>query len=263
MVKWLSYLISLLIHEAFHLLAGYLLNKRGIRIALTPVGFRGTWNNFQPEKRTQCIICAAGPLGNLSVAVILMLIPVNSEILRDLARANLFIGVFNLIPLYPMDGGNILLIFLYKYVGSKHTYSILKQIGQVIRIFLLITGLVLIFAYKNPSLFLALIFLPETKSIKRSVNRLNLNALIRRKERIIKKRAYRIRHVLVLKDVRLGEAVLLLDYDQFHIIHIADENLVLLKEISEKQLIDAIVSKSSDATLEEAFLNKSISPQLL
>jgi stage IV sporulation protein FB len=255
MVRWLSFLISLLIHEAFHLITGHLLYKRGIRVSLTPAGFRGTWNNSQPGKRAQCLICAAGPLGNISVAVILMLIPIDIEVLRDLARANLFIGVFNLIPLYPMDGGNILLIFLYKYVGSKRTYSILIQIGRVIRIFLLVTGLVLIFAYRNPSLFLAVIFLPETKSIKRSVNRLNLNALIRRKERIIKKRAYRIRHVLMLKDVRLGEAILLLDYDQFHIIHIADENLVLLKEISEKQLIDAIVSKSSDATLEEAFLN--------
>ena len=85
------------------------------------------------------------------------------------------------------------------------------------------------------------------------MNRLNLNALIRRKERILKK-SYRIRHVLMLKDVKLMEAMLLLDYDQFHIIHIADRELDLIKEITEKQLMDAILEKSSDITLEEAFM---------
>lgn len=254
MIGWSSFLVALLIHEAFHMLAGHLIYKQGIRISLTPAGFRAAWIKSQPGKWAQCVICAAGPFGNLLSAFVFMLIPASTVIFRDLTKANLFIGIFNLIPLYPMDGGNILLVFLYKYVGSKRAYPIMKQTGQGLRIFLLTAGLYLIIRHKNPSLFLTVVFLPEAKSVKRSVNRLNLNALIRRKERILKKRAYCIRHILMLKSVCLGEAILLLEYDQFHIIHIADENLDLIKEISEKQLIDAIISKSSDITLEEAFL---------
>lgn len=255
MDEWICFVVSLLIHEAFHLVTGHLVYKQGFRIFPTPAGFRGRWNNFQPERMEQCMICAAGPLGNLVMAAVFMLVPLNIDILNDLARASLFIGVFNLIPLYPMDGGNILLVFLYYYVGSKRAYLVMKRIGQGIRYFLLIAGLLLIIYYRNPSLFLAVVFLPGKKSIKRSVNRMNLNALIRRRERILKKKAYRIRHILVLKDVRLIEALLLLDYDQFHIIHIANQNLDLIKEITEKQLMDAIVGENSNMTLEEAFLN--------
>lgn len=259
MIEWICFILSLLIHEAFHLLTGHLVYKQGFRLFLTPSGFGGSWKNFQPGKWAQCIICAAGPFGNIAMAAVFMLLPLNIEFLKDLAKANLFIGVFNLIPLYPMDGGNILLVFLYYHVGSKRAYLIMKRTGQGIRVFLLIAGLFLIIYYRNPSLFLAVIFLPGKESIKRSVNRLNLNALIRRKERILKKRVYRIRHILMLKDVRLIEAMLLLDYDQFHIIHIANENLDIIGEITEKQLMDAIVEKSSEITLEEAFLKSSVS----
>jgi len=254
MDEWISFIISLLIHEAFHLIAGRLVYKQGFRIFLTPAGFGGRWNSFQPGKLEQCIICAAGPLGNLAMAAVFLLMPQDNYMFIKLAKASLFIGVFNLIPLYPMDGGNILLVFLYYYAGSKRAYLIMKRTGQGIRFTMLVAGLFLFIYNKNPSLFLAVVFLPGKESIKRSVNRLNLNALIRRKERILKKRAYRIRHVLMLKDVRLIEAMLLLDYDQFHIIHIADKNLDIIKAITEKQLMDAIVGKSSDLTLEEAFL---------
>ena len=164
MIEWISYPISLLIHEAFHLLTACLVYKQGFRIFLTPAGFSGKWKNFQPGRLAQCIICAAGPLGNLAMAAVFALMPFG--IFKDLARAGLFIGIFNMIPLYPMDGGNILLVFLYNYVGSRHAYLIMKRTGQGIRFFLLIAGVFLIIHYRNPSLFLAVIFLPGKESVK-------------------------------------------------------------------------------------------------
>jgi len=83
---------------------------------------------------------------------------------------------------------------------------------------------------------------------------LNLSALLRRRERILKKRVFPVRHILLLKDVNLGEAVLFLDYDRYHIIHIADDNLGILMQITEQQLIDAIMDLNAGKTLEEAFI---------
>jgi len=96
--------------------------------------------------------------------------------------------------------------------------------------------------------------MPGAKSMKRTVKSLNLNALIHRRERILKRRAYPVRHILVLKEVLLGEVLSLLEYDQFHIIHIADETMKLICEITEQQLIDAMVKENAAKTLEEVFL---------
>jgi len=48
--------------------------------------------------------------------------------------------------------------------------------------------------------------------------------------------------------------MLLLDYDKYHIIHIADENLKILLEVTEQQIIDAILEHNVGKTLEEVFL---------
>jgi CRISPR/Cas system-associated endonuclease Cas3-HD len=48
--------------------------------------------------------------------------------------------------------------------------------------------------------------------------------------------------------------MLLLDYDKYHIIHIADENLNILKEVTEQQVIDAILMHNVGKTLGEVFL---------
>lgn len=89
---------------------------------------------------------------------------------------------------------------------------------------------------------------------KRAVKSLNLNALIHRRERILKRSSYPVRHILVLKEVLLGEVLSLIDYDQFHIIHVADKTMKLLCQITEQQLIDAMVEENAAKTVEEVFL---------
>lgn len=248
------YLIAIAIHEAFHILAGYVIFRERLRIFFMPVGFRASWENFQPDKWVQCVVCAAGPAGNLFAAAIAALLPAGEGNLTDFLKANLVIGLFNLIPLYPMDGGSIVLILLYHGIGSIRTSRIAVRLGWTIRIILIITGFIMLVSYNNPSMLLTVIFLPGNQYAKRSVNLLNLSALLRRRERILKKRVFPVRHILLLKDVNLGEAVLFLDYDRYHIIHIADDNLGVLTQITEQQLIDAIMDLNAGKTLEEAFI---------
>lgn len=246
-------LAALLIHEGFHLLAGHIFFREGIRISFLPGGFRAVWKSVNPEKWAQCLICASGPAGNLFAAAVFAVLQERSVFFRDLVRANLVIGLFNMIPIYPMDGGSILLVLLYSRVGSKRTIRMMRRIGYGIRVLMLAIGLYLFVKFRNPSLFITIALLPGIQSLKRSVSRLNLDALIRRKERILKKKAYPVRHVLVLKEVSLGEALLLLDYDQYHILHVADRELRVLLQITEQQLIQAIHSQNAGKTLQEAF----------
>jgi len=250
----LVYFTAILVHELFHIFAAKVLFREKIGIVLLPSGFSGRWKNFQPDKWVQCIICAFGPLGNIITAAVAEVLPLEWPLKADFAKANLFIGVFNLIPLYPLDGGNILLVFLYNRVGTNKAYKIMKKLGFGIRFILLATGVLILVSGKNPSMLLAIIFLPGVEMIRRSVKRLNLSSLIRRKERILKKRTYQVRDILVMKDVSLGETLLLLDYDKYHIIHIADENLKILREVTETEIIDAILNHNVGKTLEEAFI---------
>ncbi|AGC69433.1 Zn-dependent protease [Thermoclostridium stercorarium subsp. stercorarium DSM 8532] len=248
----LIYLSAIIIHELFHVFAAGVLFREKLSVTFLPSGFSAEWRSFQPERRVQCIVYAFGPLGNIFAAVVSKALFKSSD--ADFVTANLLIGVFNLIPLYPLDGGNILLVLLYGRVGTDRTYEIMKMVGRGIRGLLLAAGIYILISGKNPSMLLTIIFLPGLGTVKRSVKRLNLSSLIRRKERILKKRAYQMRDILVLKNVSLGEALLLLDYDKYHVIHIADENLKILCEVTEQQLMDAILAHNAGKTLEEVFI---------
>ena len=70
----------------------------------------------------ETVTALAGPLESIILAILLQAFSpfLNLPILtRDLARINLGLGIFNLLPLFPLDGGRILLSSLVRRYGYK------------------------------------------------------------------------------------------------------------------------------------------------
>lgn len=108
------------------LLPGFLLVSQ--LIAVGHVGFMfgwakpvpvGAWN-FKNPRRGMMLVAAAGPLMNFTLAwlaaVAFHLVPfvpdaaleISAEFLQDFILVNLVLGLFNLLPIPPLDGGRIL-----------------------------------------------------------------------------------------------------------------------------------------------------------
>lgn len=86
-------------HEAGHLAAIYL---TGGKIESITVGFCGTQiHSLIRQKRNEFICAAAGPLTSILLLMFSHTIP-------KLAICGAIQGVFNLFPVYPMDGGRML-----------------------------------------------------------------------------------------------------------------------------------------------------------
>ncbi len=121
---WLvAVLISLLVHEAFHLLAARLLGAR-VRVVLSGMG--GTVFGLDERKRGQRVLVPlAGSLGNLLICGILWVLAdpqwnplpidrlgengtifiVNS--VKIALLLNVFWALLNVLPLWPLDGGRV------------------------------------------------------------------------------------------------------------------------------------------------------------
>ena len=69
--------------------------------------------NLRSPKRDQALISLAGPVSNLLLTLVLALInriyPLPTLILYPLAIVNLSLGLFNLLPLHPLDGSKVLI----------------------------------------------------------------------------------------------------------------------------------------------------------
>ena len=128
--------VSILIHELGHALwARWYGMTPSIEIHL----FGGTARYTGTKQLTHgqnLMISLAGPVSNillagLSFIFILFLaylnVGVNDKILSMIVFINLFLGIFNLLPLYPMDGGYALNAGLKKWkgpTGAKLSYQI-------------------------------------------------------------------------------------------------------------------------------------------
>ncbi len=115
------FFVCVVLHELGHSLTAMRYGVRVPRILLMPIGGMAEFDRIPRKPSTELLITAAGPAVNF--ALLLLLLPLVwtafwseqgvvehslMDLLINLAFANLVMGVFNLLPVFPMDGGRIL-----------------------------------------------------------------------------------------------------------------------------------------------------------
>lgn len=109
-VLLLNYLFALILHELAHVLVA---RSKGYSLKMLKFDLFGlsVELNEKIEDKDSFIINLAGPLLNLLLVLLCMamywLIPVSFHYLNVFCMANIMLAFFNMIPIYPLDGGKI------------------------------------------------------------------------------------------------------------------------------------------------------------
>lgn len=125
------------VHEVCHILA---IRLQHIRIHSLKIGLSGAVISTEPmNERQELLSAAAGPLGSLCLIALANLWP-------ELAFCGLVHGLFNLLPLYPLDGGRILSCVLRLCCPEQMDF-ILRWTERTVLCFLLMgtIGLIVLF----------------------------------------------------------------------------------------------------------------------
>ncbi|MGN6387058.1 MAG: site-2 protease family protein [Verrucomicrobiota bacterium] len=156
-----------LLHEFGHALTAKHYKIQTRDITLLPIGGVARLERI-PEKPTQELwVTLAGPAVNVVIAgtifFVLRLITHVNEFLQtsllegnfwvQLMWVNLFIGAFNLLPAFPMDGGRVLRALLSIKLGRARATRVAASIGQIMAILFGIAGF-----FGNPMLIFIAIF---------------------------------------------------------------------------------------------------------
>ena len=137
---------SVLVHELSHSLVarGYKLPVR--RILLYPLGGFSEIEREPPTPGTEFVVSAAGPALSLALAAacyalmhVVALNTVTGTLVSQLRWANLIVGVFNLLPGLPLDGGRMLRAVIWKLTGRPSASTIAAAwAGRVIAVSLFV-----------------------------------------------------------------------------------------------------------------------------
>lgn len=150
-IEYLSLFAIVLLHEFGHALACRSVGGLADRIVLWPLGGVAVVN---PPPRPGAVLwsIAAGPLVNVVLLVpTFVFMKLASGLSADVHRyaealfvINLLLLVFNMLPIYPLDGGQIVQCLLWFIIGRRRSLMVASVIGLVVGV-----GLILPLLYLN------------------------------------------------------------------------------------------------------------------
>lgn len=144
------------IHELGHLIAGISLGLKAKSINIMPFGVSINFEDYSDKYIIKKIIIAiAGPLTNLIIVILGMC----NKWEENIIYANVLIGMFNLIPLYPLDGGRILKYIIQLSSNPKEAEIITYKLSNTLIIILTLISSIGILLIQNISVLLILGYL--------------------------------------------------------------------------------------------------------
>lgn len=154
---------SVAFHELAHSFVAQRYRMTIVNITLFIFGGVAQMKGEPPHPRAEFQIALAGPLSSFLLALVFLLLSswaegITQALFAYLARINLLLGAFNLIPGFPMDGGRVLRAFLWQrrqdFFSATRTAS---GVGRRIGLSFIVLGFLSFFAGFPGGLWLLLI----------------------------------------------------------------------------------------------------------
>jgi len=140
------YLITIVLHELAHSFVASKLGYKLNQIKLMPYGASLSGQSGFFSAKDEILVALAGPVFNLVLVVFVCALwwiePVSYVYTLDFVRANLAIALINFLPIFPLDGGRILLSVLSERKSRAVAHQKVRWLGVVFSVIIL-TGFVI------------------------------------------------------------------------------------------------------------------------
>lgn len=243
--------ISLVFHEGIHL---YFLAKHQIpvrKIVIEPFGISIETARRMPQN---AIVYLSAPIGNLLVAGILILLQLwqKNLVYAQWIIANLCLGLVNLLPILPLDGGRVLLLKIEQKYGKEEAKKRMVFFSCALLVPLILVTVFLIGKTDGSfGLLLVLIFICYTLL---SGNRLftykKLKNQAFRNENGAFQTVQEVEHLGVRWDYPARKLLKNFCGEKYYIINIFKDG-TLLKTVTETQILNKILTTEKNITVLE------------
>lgn len=146
-----------------HIFAGLLLKLKPKKLNIMPLGLAVTFESYEYKKLVETkkvLIAIAGPLTNILISIITVFLHIDENLKQIIIYSNMIVAIFNLIPIYPLDGGRIIKGFIRKnYENNMKADLIVNRISNILVIVLTAISSILILYLKNISILFVITYL--------------------------------------------------------------------------------------------------------
>ena len=163
-----------LIHELGHLICGIFLGFKPEKMTILPYGLKISFNikvnDFNKRIKNanilsvkKIVLALAGPITNLVCIIVTIFIKkylrFDNYLYENIMYANILIAIFNMLPIYPLDGGRIVRELSHIFLGLRNSYKCTLIISEICLYIITAISSVLILYYKNIAIFIIVVYL--------------------------------------------------------------------------------------------------------
>jgi len=246
---------SVLLHELSHTITAAILGVKVAEIELLPFGGQARIDDFtglDPDR--EIYIALAGPIFSLSISALLYFLPATFPFkTAQLIQINLFLGVFNLLPALPLDGGRILRAYLSTLMGYKSATSRCAWLGKMTAGLIFTYGGYLFYMQQSGAnyILVAILLFWAARREGQLLSYAFMRYLVNKKSELASKGFLTSRQVVSLEDALVKGVLEATRPSYYTVVLVLDQAHHPLGLRSEAELIECLFSKGPLARLKD------------
>ena len=251
---YFCYAITVVLHEMGHAFVGRSLGYKLNIIRLMPYGASLSGNNAPFKTKDELLIAIAGPLINVIIILIISSLwwfyPSTFSFTQMFFSTNLSTLIFNLLPIFPLDGGRLLVASLSSKLPRKKAFKITKIIGFIFTGIIFVMFFLSFFSTLNYTLGInAILLLIGLFDDDKTCYYINIQDIEKKSEKL--KKGLLLKTIAISENSSIYDAYRLLDKNNVNQIFVMDDRYKVKRCIEEAQLEKWIFSLPLDTKLKD------------
>lgn len=255
-IEFIIAMFIIIIHELAHSIISIYYGIEIIEIELFPFGGVAKTGNFMKiNPFTEIAISFVGPLSNFFMLLIAIILEYHftfqGNILIFFAMTNLSIGLFNLLPILPLDGGRIIRAYISSKIGFKKATNIIIKLSKALCILLFIFGIY--FGVRKDTYFflcgVAIFLFLQSNKEKELIGYTTIYHIMTKKRQLLEKEYMEVKHLTALESININKIFHVLTTNKYHFVTVIDEEGKVLGDLSEIEILNAMIKYNNRMTL--------------
>lgn len=248
----LSYIITVILHEFAHSFVASKLGYKLNQINLMPHGASLSGDNRFFSARDEVLVAIAGPALNIILAIlgcaVWWIFPSTYFYTQQFVYANVVTAVINFLPIFPLDGGRVLLAVMSRNGQRTKAIKKVRLIGIILSSIILVGFVITVFFTPNYTMLIFGSFLFITSILEDKQAYYSHIGLFESKSSHLN-RGLKLRALAVSQNIPLYKLISAVTPDSITEFNVIDENYKVIGKISELQLEKLIQIYPASTTL--------------